>query len=512
MRLLLTDTTTRLGESLRQALAGAGELSVLDADPRDRDAAAAAVRDVETLVHLIPPVRDDDDLDALDRAGRGTYNLLTTGSLTRCVLITSLRPFERYPPTWNVSEAWVPRPTPEVASLVPYLAETVAREVARARPLSVLVLRLGEVVEDETRPAGAPDSRWLHLEDAVQAAERALAFTPEPPDTTRWRVFHIVDGGRLPRFPLGAAADPSFDYVPRHRLTDGASLTPSEPPVRPAPPPARPIHDVVIYGAGGPLGAATAAALERDHRLRLTDVRPLAELAKKLPQSPGAPLPRPPSPPHEERQVDITNPVHVAAAAEGMDAIINCTVVRHDPDEAFRVNLLGAYNVMRAAVAHRIRRVVHTGPIQTLLPHPAGYGADFHLPADVPARPGDNLYFVSKLLGQEVCRVFAEEYGLEVPALFFGDFVNPALPPAERRILPTLAIAWDDAAEAMRQAVRVPAFPRPFEVLHINADLPHGQYPNDKAKQLLGWQPRHRLDAWWTRDIAAAGQAAANEP
>ena len=504
MTILLTNTTTPLGGALHRTLADTHRVSTLTADPRDGAATATALEPVDTIVHLIPPA-DDDDLDALDRAGHGTYNLLTTGNIARCILITSLRPFAAYPARWNVTEGWAPRPTPDIASLAPYLAEIAAREVARVRPVSVLVLRLGDVVDDDAILGREPDSRWLHLDDARQAVERALHFTPDRDDSTRWRVFHIVDGGRGVRFPLGEAANPSFGYAPRHRLTDTATLPAGTLlPAPTAPPPPRPIHDVVIFGAGGPLGAATATALERDHRLRLTDLRPLAELATNPPQSPGAPLPRPVDPPHEERQVDVTDPRQVSAAAAGMDAIINCSVIRTDPNHAFRVNLLGAYNVMRAALAHGIRRVVHTGPIQTLAPYPIGYWADFHISADAPPRPGDNLYFVSKLLGQEVCRIFAEAYGLEVPALFFGDFVNPSLPVGERRVLGSFAISWEDAAAAMRQALRLPDLPRPFEVLHINADLPHGQYPNEKAKQMLGWQPQDRLEAWWRRDIRDA--------
>ena len=43
------------------------------------------------------------------------------------------------------------------------------------------------------------------------------------------------------------------------------------------------------------------------------------------------------------------------------------------------------------------------------------------------------------------------------------------------------------------------AFPRPFEVFHIVADLPHGRYRNERSKQLLHWQPRDSLDIHWRR-------------
>jgi hypothetical protein len=46
----------------------------------------------------------------------------------------------------------------------------------------------------------------------------------------------------------------------------------------------------------------------------------------------------------------------------------------------------------------------------------------------------------------------------------------------------------------------VPWLPHPFEIIHIVADLPHGRYRNEKAKRLLGWQPRDRLEQHWRRE------------
>src|SRR5687768_3712638 len=63
---------------------------------------------------------------------------------------------------------------------------------------------------------------------------------------------------------------------------------------------------IAIFGAGGPVGAAAARALREHYTLRLTDVRPIAEIAAAgKPQSPGAPLPEALPPPHECRTVDV---------------------------------------------------------------------------------------------------------------------------------------------------------------------------------------------------------------
>ena len=60
--------------------------------------------------------------------------------------------------------------------------------------------------------------------------------------------------------------------------------------------------------------------------------------------------------------VDVSDPDAVTRAAEGMDAIINLSVLRPHRQIAFDVNTLGCYNIMRAAVAHGIPRVINTGP------------------------------------------------------------------------------------------------------------------------------------------------------
>jgi nucleoside-diphosphate-sugar epimerase len=60
-----------------------------------------------------------------------------------------------------------------------------------------------------------------------------------------------------------------------------------------------------------------------------------------------------------------------------------------------------------------------------------------------------------------------------------------------------MTVSWSDAARAMRCALEVPSLPRPFEVFHILADLPHGKYTNEKARRLLGWRPHDTLSHLW---------------
>jgi nucleoside-diphosphate-sugar epimerase len=258
---------------------------------------------------------------------------------------------------------------------------------------------------------------------------------------------------------------------------------------------------VAIFGAGGPVGAAAAQALRDQYTLRLTDLRPIAEIAAEgKPQSPGAPLPEVLPPPHECRVVDVTDYDQVLEAARGMDALINATVVRHQLVPAFHVNVIGAYHVAKAAVELGIRRILHTGPWHTYLGHNADYWWDFDVPEDAPLHPGGDLYALTKFLGGEVTRVFAERHGLEVLTFLFCDFV-PADPDAggHRHRCPPFVVSWEDTGELFRYGLQAPAPPRPYEPFFITAPMPTGKFPPLKAKCLLGWEARHPLERLYRR-------------
>ena len=99
---------------------------------------------------------------------------------------------------------------------------------------------------------------------------------------------------------------------------------------------------VLILGATGYLGPHVVKALENEYVLRLTDIKESSWEE------------------HEYLQVDVSDPEQVLRAAEGMDAIINLSVLRWDPEQAFDVNTRGTYNVLTAAQTHGIRRIINT--------------------------------------------------------------------------------------------------------------------------------------------------------
>ena len=236
------------------------------------------------------------------------------------------------------------------------------------------------------------------------------------------------------------------------------------------------------------LGPHVVRALEADHRLRLTDINDLETE-------------------HEYLKLDVSDTEQVVTAAQGMDAIINLSVLRNDRKLAFDVSARGCYNVMRAAVRHGIPRVINTGPHFTIA-GPSYETLDYMIGPDIPPQPGTGIYPITKSLGQEICRVFTESHDLHVITLLFYHFYQAESYSADRQGLYPYSVSWSDAAESFRCALSADAerLPSRCEVFYVFADLPHQKFSNEKARRVLGWEPKDRLTEIWRRLVMSCGR------
>jgi len=245
--------------------------------------------------------------------------------------------------------------------------------------------------------------------------------------------------------------------------------------------------NVLLLGANGYMGPHVVRALARDHRLRITDIQPPPPDVREACKD------------HEFQHVDVTNADQVQAAAEGMDAIVNLSVVRRDPVLAFHVNTLGCYHVMQAAVAHGIRRVINTGPHFTVA-GPGYENWDHRIGPDVPPHPGTGLYPLTKSLGQEICRSFTEVHDIYVlEYLFYVLRDKEQITPGAGGV--PFVVSWTDAAEAFRLGLEIDLgrLPSKCEVFFILADVPQAKFLNDKAKRILGFAPKDDVSALWRK-------------
>ena len=245
--------------------------------------------------------------------------------------------------------------------------------------------------------------------------------------------------------------------------------------------------NVLLIGACGYLGPHVAKALAPRHRLRITDIRPPPAAMKR--ELAG----------HEFRIVDVAEPDQVADAAKGMDAIVNLSVVRNHPVQAFRVNVLGCRNVMQAAVKQGIRRVINTGPHFTVA-GPSYEGFDHGIPPDVPPHPGTGLYPLTKSLGQETCRAFSASHDVYVQDYLFYSFVDSTELKQGAGGVP-FVVTWSDAAEVFRLGLEIDLakLPSKCEVFFILGDCPQAKFLNEKAKRILGFAPKDDVSILWRK-------------
>jgi nucleoside-diphosphate-sugar epimerase len=245
------------------------------------------------------------------------------------------------------------------------------------------------------------------------------------------------------------------------------------------------MQKVLILGGAGMLGPHVIPILQDRYDLRVTDINPM-------------PIPFR----GEFRQVDVASLDQVMDAAAGMDAIINLSVLRQDRQLAFDVSTLGCYNMMRAAVAHGIRRVINTGPHFTIA-GPTYEQFDFDLNPDMPPQPGTNIYALTKSLGHEICRVFAEEHDIYVQMYLFYIFRDPTNPEElqERGNAWPWLISWQNAAQVFPLGLEIPfeRLPSRCETFNILTDMPHGKFSNEKAKRILGFEPWDDIAAIWQK-------------
>jgi nucleoside-diphosphate-sugar epimerase len=457
-------------------------------------ALGALLKGVDTVVIL--PVDPTDDPLWLDRATRGTYDVLRAAVIagaTKVVCLSSMAAlFKSYPPDLRVDVQYAPRPSACAEGLSAHLPEFICREFARQALLQAVIARLG-----------SPDcDRWpLSTAEAVASVVEVLSpgwrpvqrgdigeLTPpvdgdDPEDQFRdhlpWRysVLHLHHG--WPHRPLIAAAPSTLPGS----TAASASCAPAAPPAR----------NVLVLGGNGMLGPPVVAELSKPDSgvgLVVTDItRPPALAA-----------------PHRSELLSVTDAAGVSRMAADVDAIVNCAVLRPDRRLAFDVNVTGTFNAVSAAVAAGHRRFVNTGPHFSIVGQ-SYEDTDFGLLGSEPAHPGVYLYAITKGLGQEICRVFAANHpSLQVIHLMYYHFKTSTTPPQQEwtpssgSLVNALAVTFADGARAVAAALRVDTaqMESNCEAFFIGDDMPNGRFLSRRTRKYLGWRPTESLAKYYS--------------
>ena len=146
---------------------------------------------------------------------------------------------------------------------------------------------------------------------------------------------------------------------------------------------------VLITGASGNVGSGVAELLRGRHELRLSDV---AEMDT----------------PEEFVRADVRRREEIVAAAEGVDVILHTPawhgihLRQRTEAEFWELNVDGTFNMFRAAVENGVGRVVWM--------------------SSEAVHSRDNIYGLSKVVGEELCGYYHRKHGIRVIMLRPWDF------------------------------------------------------------------------------------------
>ena len=227
---------------------------------------------------------------------------------------------------------------------------------------------------------------------------------------------------------------------------------------------------ILITGAAGDVGTHLRRELAGRYKLRLSDVKPVANL------DPG----------EQFVQADIARMDEVLSATRGVDAIVHLGgfSVEGPWDAILAANIAGCYNVFEAARQGGVKRLLFATSN-----HAVGfYRRDEVIDHRVYPKP-DSRYGVSKVFGEALASLYADKYGLEVLCMRIGN-VNPK--PVDKRRL-SLWISPRDLAQLVSIGVEHPAIR--FEIVYGVSGNKRSWYDNSNAHR-LGYRPQDDSEAW----------------
>ena len=281
---------------------------------------------------------------------------------------------------------------------------------------------------------------------------------------------------------------------------------------------------VLITGAGGNLGRVLAPALaEQGHTPILVDYREIDT-------------------PYEFVQGDVRDGEFIKKVTKNFDAIVHGAalhgihLLKYTPDEFWNLNVTGTHNVYQAAVENQISKVVFCSTMgvygDSIPPSENAYAA---VTEDLPLLPRD-IYGLSKRLGENMAEYYFRTQGVKTISLRLGMFVpedfvrygfrllkggvddrdvaaafilaleNETIEVDSFNIMSKVPFAKEDEKGLVFNPRKIiekyyPGANEIFNQKGINVEeimsiWGNTYWPNEKAKQILGYRPQYNFDGF----------------
>jgi uronate dehydrogenase len=221
---------------------------------------------------------------------------------------------------------------------------------------------------------------------------------------------------------------------------------------------------ILITGAAGDVGTHLRRELASKYHLRLSDIKPVKDLAAGEQFAPG----------------DIAKIADTLRITRGVDAIVHLGgfSVEGPWDMILRANIVGCYNMFEAARRNGVKRVLFASSN-----HATGfYRRDQKIDHCVLTKP-DSRYGVSKAFGEQLGSLYADKYGMEIFCMRIGNVT--VAPPDKRRL--SNWISPGDMARLVSVGIDHPDIK--FEIVYGVSDNRRSWYDNSNAYR-LGYRPQ----------------------
>ena len=221
---------------------------------------------------------------------------------------------------------------------------------------------------------------------------------------------------------------------------------------------------VLITGAAGDVGGHLRRELAGKYLLRLSDRRPVQDLALG----------------EHFTRANIARLTQAVRITRGVDAIVHLGgYATEGPwQHILEANIVGCYNLFEAAHQNGVKRIVFASSN-----HAVGFhGRDEVLDHHAELRP-DSRYGLSKAFGENLGRLYADKYGLEVCCVRIGNVLR--LPADKRRL--SIWLSPRDLAQLVSIGIEHPAIR--FEIVYGVSANQRSFYDNANALR-LGYRPQ----------------------
>ena len=194
-------------------------------------------------------------------------------------------------------------------------------------------------------------------------------------------------------------------------------------------------------------------------------------------------------------QGDIKDITALKKAAFGVDAILHLAAVTTDKkevtdEEYINTNIVGTHNVLKAAAENKVKKVVFMSSVCAV-----GFRPDkYPVREDEKCNPTDGMYGFSKFAGERLCRYYSEEHGINIVCL------RPSMVVPQHEFIPPKKgsmpwIGYVDIEDVLQEiALGLENEHIKYGVFHAAPDNRFSMFDISKAKEMLGYSPKHNFE------------------